>query len=114
MAKYDDDEVRESGLTEREEETLPEWAQDRIKGLRAETQEPPQYVQGGMLDKARFEIDGRFVDASIRFVSVEDGKVAYLDLTSQDSLSVLPRSSNSVAIVPRGLVDEKTPSTDSP
>ena len=37
MAKdYDDTKVRKSGLTQREEETLPVWAQERIAGLRSE------------------------------------------------------------------------------
>lgn len=111
MASYDDVEVKESGLTEREESTLPEWAQERIKNLREV--KPPKYVQGGLLDKVTFEVDGKTLYASIKTLAIGADEMTYLDLTSPDSLSVLPRSANSVAIVPRGLIDEKSHPTES-
>ena len=39
MSSYDDEKVQDSGLTEREAETLPNWAQERIAGLRRERDE---------------------------------------------------------------------------
>lgn len=112
MASYDDGTISDdSGLTEREEQTLPEWAQSRIKNLREI--KPPKYVQGGLLDKVTFDVDGKTIYASIKTLAVGEDEVTYLDLTSPDSLSVLPRSANSVAIVPRGLIGEKSHSTDS-
>jgi tRNA G37 N-methylase Trm5 len=110
MAKYDDEEIGESGLTEREEETLPDWAQERILELRKET--IPKFVKNSLLDKVSFDIDGQIVNATIQEVHAEGGKRSFIALTSQESLSVLPRAANSVAIVPRGLFDEKSPSTD--
>lgn len=123
MAKQlDDTEIQESGLTEREEKQLPQWAQERLAKLRGSLDSEkktgisygdihgpsPKFLKDGPFDPIRFTIDDKAVDLFRKTV----GEHEYVLVNSSSSLTIIPLSTNSAAFVPQGLDAEIFRSTD--
>lgn len=125
---YDDQKV-ENGLTERERETLPVWAQERMASLRrtAETaerrhgelfdsQEPtriaygdvygkPRFLPDGLYDRINFSLDGSHdpVDGSwVSLVRKQDHhtKNDYIEVSGSDGIAVVSQAYNVIRIYP--------------
>lgn len=122
MADIDDETLLESGLTEREEKKLPQWAKDRLAALREslDNDEPtkvlygdidgvsPKFLNDGPFNPVRFVIDDKNVDLFRKSF----GEYEYVLVNSNSSLTVVPLSSNSVALVPHGFDGKIFRSTD--
>lgn len=125
MADYDDKKVKaSSGLTEREEETLPQWAQERLSDLRAKTEQlrqennalreasdapndkssvsygdvenDPHYLPDGSFDAVRYQIGDGHIDVRLKEVA------GALELAGSEDLSFSPQATNVIRIGLRG------------
>lgn len=126
---YDDQKVV-NGLTERERETLPVWAQERLKDHRRtaeeavkayeaqfDSQEPTRIAYGDVYDNPRYLPDGQYNRISIRLD--EEGTephsgvwfdvtrktdvqsgAAYLEITAGRGISSVPQASNVLRLYP--------------
>lgn len=118
MSEYDDKQVRANGLTEREEETLGNWVQERIAGfrdqisqlkrennaLREEADHPteesavaygdvendPHYLPDGMTDAVRYKLNEGHIDVRL--------KLGSLELAGSEDLSFVPQATNVIRI----------------
>ena len=122
MADYDDKKVKASTqLTEREEETLPNWAQERVSELRnkvnqlkqennglkeqdstrpekskvayGDVENDPSYLPDGSFEAVRYSIGDGHVD-----VRLKDVGGGVLELAGSDDLSFAPQATNVIRI----------------
>lgn len=119
MSDYDDKQVKAStGLTEREEETLPNWAQERLASLRTkadqlkqenlglkeqdstrpeksavaygDVENDPSYLPDGAFDAVRYAIGDGYVDVRL--------KDETLELAGSEDLTFTPQATNVIRI----------------
>lgn len=118
MSEYDDKQVRANGLTEREEETLGIWTQERLSelrekvatlkrennALREESDHPteassvaygdvendPHYLPDSMTDAVRYYLDEGHIDVRL--------KGASLELAGSEDLKFVPQATNVIRI----------------
>ena len=122
MSSYDDKQVKAStGLTEREEETLPQWAQERLSDLRnkanqlkqennglkeqdstrpekgkvsyGDVENDPSYLPDGSYDAIRYSLESGHID-----VRLKDVGGGVLELAGSEDLSFAPQATNVIRI----------------
>lgn len=124
MSDYDDKKVKANGLTEREEETLPNWAQQRLSDLRGnvsrlkqenlglkeqdstrpekskvsygDVENAPSFLPDGGYDAVRYSIGEGHIDVRLKET---DG---VLELAGSEDLSFAPQATNVIRIGLRG------------
>lgn len=120
MSDYDDKFVKKSGVTEREEETLPNWAQEKLSDLRrinsrlkqennglkaqdgaapeksavsyGDVENDPSYLPDGSFDAVRYKIGDGHIDVRLKEVS------GALELAGSEDLSFVPQATNVIRI----------------
>lgn len=120
MGEYNDSRVKANGLTEREEETLPNWAQERLSDLRGKTSQlkqennalrevsdapndksavsygdvenDPHYLPDGTYDAVRYTFGGGHIDVRLKEVA------GALELVGSEDLSFSPQATNVIRI----------------
>lgn len=118
VSDYNDKQVRSDGLTEREMETLPNWAQERLADLRSvnsrlkqenngfkaqdgaapersavsygDVENDPQYLPDGSFDVVRYTLGKGHVDIRL--------KVDGLELEGSDDLGFTPQAVNVIRV----------------
>lgn len=131
MAKndYDDQNVGKDGLTERERETLPVWAQERMASLRFDaekarkqyedqfdSQEPTTVAYGKVYDNPKYLPDDRYSLISVRLdggtepadgvwlgfrrMTENVGGGHYVEVSSSDGIAVVSQAANVVRLFP--------------
>lgn len=128
MASKDyDDETVDNGLTERERETLPKWASDRIKDLRrsiesaerklqdqldrtepttvayGDVYENPRYLPDGRYDRINVSLDGTTEPVDGVWMSFcrkedEQTKAPYIEVSCSNGVAVVSQAYNVVRI----------------
>ena len=122
MSDYDDKQVKAStGLTEREEETLSQWAQERISELRnkvnllkqennglkeqdstrpeksevsyGDVENDPSYLPDGSFDAVRYSLESGHID-----VRLKDVGGGVLELAGSEDLAFAPQATNVIRI----------------
>ena len=122
MSDYDDKKVKASTqLTEREEETLPNWAQERVSELRnkvhqlkqennglkeqdstrpeksevsyGDVENDPSYLPDGSYDAIRYSLESGHID-----VRLKDVGGGVLELSGSEDLSFAPQATNVIRI----------------
>lgn len=143
MADYDDSKIGSDFLTERERETLPKWAQERLSDERRtaqdavknyeaqfDAQKPTSVAYGDVYNNPRYLPDGRFDHIAVRldggtepmrgqwvaFVVKEDGHTGaqYVEVTAGHSLAVIPQAGNVVRVHPFDRGQVFVPEKDEP
>lgn len=118
MSEYDDKQVKASGLTEREETQLPQWAQERLSDLRGinsqlkqennglkaqdgaapeassvaygDVENDPSYLPDGSFDAIRYFLDEGHIDVRLKGV--------HLELAGSEDLGFVPQATNVIQI----------------
>lgn len=118
MSSYDDKQVKANGLTEREEETLSLWVQERLTDLRSkvdqlkqennglkaqdstlpeeskvaygDVENDPSYLPDGSYDAIRYVVDDGHVDVRL--------KKDALELAGSEDLTFTPQATNVIRI----------------